>query len=190
MQLSPNELERFHGLVAKRGPDDCWLWQGERNAQSYPRCKVGGKSRVATQVSWEIANGKPFPIGMLACHSCDNPPFVNPNHIWPGTHKDNCHDMIAKGRRTWGPERPTKCPQGHDLAATYSAGSATYRGCPECAQTATVFGPGAICRKCGHTRTDDYRECRRDGRNHYRCRICNHVASDRRKRAATVKLAA
>jgi hypothetical protein len=46
------------------------------------------------------------PEGMLACHTCDNPSCINPDHIFIGSPADNTHDMIIKKRNSFGEKHP------------------------------------------------------------------------------------
>jgi hypothetical protein len=40
----------------------------------------------------------PIPKGMDVLHRCDNPPCINPEHLFLGTQADNNADRDAKGR--------------------------------------------------------------------------------------------
>lgn len=96
-------LRRFMARVRKSA--GCWIWRGARDAAGYGVVRVDGKSRRAHRVSWELHRG-PIPDGMLVCHRCDNPPCVNPDHLFVGTHGDNQADKVAKGRQARGSSMP------------------------------------------------------------------------------------
>jgi len=91
--------QRFWGYVAKRDDESCWEWQSGRSPRGYGNFHVErGKASVrAHRFSWELCNGK-IPDGLCVLHRCDNPPCVNPGHLFLGTRDDNVKDMMSKGR--------------------------------------------------------------------------------------------
>jgi hypothetical protein len=90
-------IERFWAKV--RITPGCWLWMAAVNDRGYGRFTLDrtGKLIPAHRFAWSAENG-PIPPGLLVCHSCDNPPCVNPAHLWLGTQSDNMIDCLAKGR--------------------------------------------------------------------------------------------
>jgi hypothetical protein len=75
----------------------CWEWTGCQDANGYGRFCLKGQRRLASRVSWMLHNGA-IPEGLFVCHKCDNPPCVNPAHLFLGTAKDNMQDCKRKGR--------------------------------------------------------------------------------------------
>ncbi|KKN16791.1 hypothetical protein LCGC14_0972530, partial [marine sediment metagenome] len=96
MELTEKQKIRFWGKVKKT--NSCWMWVATLHA-GYGYVGLNGKDYSAHRISWEIHFGK-IPEGMLVLHKCDNPPCVNPKHLWIGTRKQNTQDMIKKGRAT------------------------------------------------------------------------------------------
>jgi len=90
------------------------MWDGARDSDGYGR--IGKNRKRAHRDSWERANGRSVPDGMVVMHACDNPPCVNPMHLVVGTVADNNRDRHAKGRSknlfTSGSDHPAKVHRG------------------------------------------------------------------------------
>lgn len=94
----PTQLERFNAKFVRGADSQCWEWMGARGRLGYGIFGVRGTSVGAHRVALEMATGEPAPEGMLACHRCDNPPCVNPKHLYWGTHQSNSDDAVARSR--------------------------------------------------------------------------------------------
>ena len=87
--------DRFWSKVDKS--EDCWLWTAATDPNGYGRVRYNRENNKAHRVAWILTNGK-IPIGLCVLHDCDNPPCVNPDHLYVGTMADNCRDRDEKGR--------------------------------------------------------------------------------------------
>jgi hypothetical protein len=96
-QRAPLEV-RFRRRVTKGSPDECWLWGGLFDRDGYGMISEGRRNRRAPRVSWMLAHGSYPPRHLYVLHRCDNPPCVNPDHLFLGTARDNLWDASRKGR--------------------------------------------------------------------------------------------
>lgn len=80
------------------GPNGCWIWTRGKTRFGYGDVVFKGKLMKIHRLVWTLTTG-PIPPELELCHRCDNPPCCNPNHLFPGTHKENMRDMFRKGRR-------------------------------------------------------------------------------------------
>jgi hypothetical protein len=48
----------------------------------------------------------------VVCHRCDNPPCVNPAHLFVGSQSDNMRDAVSKGRQKFTKVPASAKPRG------------------------------------------------------------------------------
>lgn len=97
---------------------DCWIWIGKLDTWDddyrhknghygvfiWPGRRGVGRPIGAHIASYKLFTGDENTKGFQICHTCDNPPCVNPFHLFKGTNKDNQQDCKAKGRKPTGPQ--------------------------------------------------------------------------------------
>lgn len=98
-------LEQLLKNSIKINPETgCWEWQGAR-VRGYGTLSLGdGKSKLAHRRAYEVWIA-PIADGLYCLHKCDNPPCINPEHLFLGDQSKNMQDAQNKGRmRVKGPK--------------------------------------------------------------------------------------
>lgn len=100
-RVSP--LNRFTKKYDVEENTGCWIWNGSRQTYSGGYGVVGfGTAKIrAHRLAWELLRGS-IPAGLHVLHKCDNPPCVNPDHLFLGSQRDNNDDKLRKGRTAKG----------------------------------------------------------------------------------------
>lgn len=98
-------------LITESG---CWEWQGSKTKFGYGKCKYFGE-QLAHRVSFILHQGPLLGSEMCVLHRCDNPPCVNPSHLFVGTTDTNNKDRAAKKRNNHRNELKTHCKRGHEF---------------------------------------------------------------------------
>lgn len=81
----------------------CWEFRGAKDGHGYGSMAVGnyvGGKSIPDKAHWvaHLAWIGPIPKGEDVCHRCDNPPCINPAHLFAGARLVNVRDAIAKKR--------------------------------------------------------------------------------------------
>lgn len=117
--------KRFWAKVRKT--NSCWIWTGASYSAGYGiigTTGLNGGRMVTHRLSWLIHYGE-IPKGMMVLHKCDNPPCVNPEHLFLGTIQDNVDDMIKKGRHRFLGNAKISPEEVRVIRAEYADGKAT-----------------------------------------------------------------
>ncbi len=105
----------FWKYVDRGEADECWTWTGGTSNKGYGSFWDGERKVGAHVYSWDLHNEDGHG-GHFVLHACDNPPCVNPSHLFLGTNGDNVKDMWKKDRGySYFKERPPRNALGHAL---------------------------------------------------------------------------
>lgn len=92
-----NQVDKTPGLGPK---GDCWEWRGKNiDSNGYGKLWLYHlRLRVLAHRFSYLLNKDSFHYSLCVCHTCDNPPCVNPIHLFLGTKTDNNEDKVKKDR--------------------------------------------------------------------------------------------
>lgn len=107
------EIENIIDLNSVYEPNTgCLLWTGNTTKYGYGYFNNRGKTYAAHRISKMISiENMNIPSNLCACHRCDTPSCVNPDHIWFDTIENNLKDRDSKGRNPWSSR--SSCSRGH-----------------------------------------------------------------------------
>lgn len=93
----------------------CWEWIGCRNKYGYGQIRWNKTTYGAHRLSYNTFIGH-IPQRMYVCQTCENPPCINPEHLFVGTaseNKKNYHSKAKLGRKPKVYPRETKALLGN-----------------------------------------------------------------------------
>lgn len=129
-------FERFWKFVDKTStPDGCWPWTGHckpdtgygvfsigtaENRSAYLYAHRVAYALDSGEISVAIEPGQVDELPDVRHFVCDNPPCCRPDHLLPGTHKDNMNDRDGKDRVLHGESHTSAKLTGEQVVAIRS----------------------------------------------------------------------
>lgn len=102
-RLRKASIDYFLSMI-EEDKNGCWIWKGPtrggedgRRGGPYGKMTINGVQIGTHRVSVMIFHGV-NPAGRVVLHKCDVTLCCNPDHLKPGTQRQNVRDMIKKGR--------------------------------------------------------------------------------------------
>lgn len=140
-----------NGPIPTSRPDlgPCWQWLGPYNERRrMPEWHCNGEKLIPYRVTWELVNGRPWPVGSIALHQCDNRRCCNPGHFNPGTVAQNNAEKELRERDNGMVHRDVRIVR---FLLAYSISRKVIAELMECS-ISTIH---AIATKQNHARTED-----------------------------------
>lgn len=127
--LPPHIVKKFR--IDSMG---CWVWTGADNGTGYGKIWAEGRTQYATRVIYQLLVG-PIPENHDMDHLCRVVACVNPDHLEPVSHRENC--LRGESRNAIN-ARKTHCKRGHEFTEANTirrADTPNTRQCLECRRT-------------------------------------------------------
>ncbi len=99
----------------------CWLWLGgvTNSDREYGALYIEGLTLKASRLSLHAFKGFDLKSKLYALHKCNVELCINPDHLYPGTQKQNIADQLKAGTFAGGyslNKKKTHCKNGHEYS--------------------------------------------------------------------------